>query len=113
MPFETISPWTITRFQMKAHFLAVEKGFWPDGTNLISKLALITCEVAELIKAHREDPLADCNKPIPLSREEEEVADIFLRLCDFASHRGIDLAEVARVKHEYNTTRPVKHGKKF
>ena len=105
--------WSIATFQSRVHALAVSKGFWPERTNLIEKLAQIVCEVAECIEAHRGDPLGDCDKPIPLSREEEEVADIFLRLCDFAEHRNIDLAAVAKVKHQYNEVRPVRHGKKF
>lgn len=109
----TSRAWSISEFQARSYANAVAKGFWPEDANLTEKLALITCEVAELIEAHREDPLADCDKPIPLSCEEEEIADIFLRLVDFCEHRVIDLARVARIKHSYNLTRPVKHQKKF
>lgn len=42
-----------------------------------------------------------------------ELADIFIRLMDHAEELGIDLAEIIRIKLEYNATRPHKHGKKF
>jgi NTP pyrophosphatase (non-canonical NTP hydrolase) len=117
--------------QRAAYDNSIAKGFWPcpelDGEDapelLASKVALIHSEVSELLEAYREDPTAQCGKwrdgslkgrePIPLSREEEEMGDILLRLFDLAERRGIDLMEVALRKHEFNLTRPVKHGKAF
>lgn len=50
---------------------------------------------------------------IGLCLEEEEMADIIIRVLDLAGHRGIDLGRAVLVKMQYNSTRPHKHGKKF
>jgi NTP pyrophosphatase (non-canonical NTP hydrolase) len=42
-----------------------------------------------------------------------ELADVVIRVCDFAGHLGCDLAKEIREKSDYNETRPHKHGKRF
>lgn len=49
--------------------------------------------------------------PIGLNLEEEEMADILIRVFDLAGQRGIDLGRAVLVKMQYNSTRPHKHGK--
>lgn len=101
--------------QKELHETAVSKGFY-DDVNLgdarhdVSIAALIGCEVAEMIEAIRKDPDAPCDKPIPLTRREEELADVFIRAFDYAEHHGIDAERVIRVKAAYNATRPLRHG---
>lgn len=105
----------------EAHRLAIGKGFWgkdPDAVIdepniLAAKIALMHSELSELLEAIRENPDAPCGKNVNLTREEEEVADLFLRLADFCGQRGIDLGLVAMRKHEYNKTRPAMHGKRL
>jgi len=46
-----------------------------------------------------------------LTNEEEELADIVIRLADYCGWRGIDLGRVILAKMEYNTKRPHMHGK--
>ena len=47
------------------------------------------------------------------SRYGEELADVIIRVFDEAEFRGIDLGNVIAKKHQYNLSRPFKHGKKF
>lgn len=106
---------TLDDWQNKAHALAASKGFWNllglEGQ--IKAIALMHSEVSELLDAVRINPDAPCGKGIPLTAEQEECADIFLRLVDYCAARNIDLEHAAQVKHEYNKTRPYKHGKRF
>lgn len=41
-----------------------------------------------------------------------ELADCIIRILDYCGHAGIDIEEAIRIKHEYNKTRPYRHGGK-
>ena len=41
-----------------------------------------------------------------------EMADCIIRILDWCGREGIDIDAIIRMKHEYNTTRPYKHGGK-
>jgi NTP pyrophosphatase (non-canonical NTP hydrolase) len=108
--------------QDRVHNLARSNGFWEENTTLcelgyettvqLKVAALIGSEVGELIDALRKDPTAHCGKHgCDLSKEEEELADIVIRVMDYCEHRNIDLAKCIIEKHNFNCTRPYKHGK--
>lgn len=42
-----------------------------------------------------------------------ELADCIIRILDFCGKEKIDIEEAIKIKHEYNKTRPYKHGKKI
>lgn len=70
-------------------------------------------EVSEFWEAYRKGSLCEpCNKPIPLTCAEEELADIVIRACDVAAQMNIDLERAINTKCEYNKDRPYKHGGK-
>lgn len=100
-----------------------DKGFW-DVTNpgdtgermIDQKLMLIVGEASE---AHEElrtnaDPhhiyYRDDGKPEGFAFE---LADVFIRLADLAAALGIDLGAAVKEKHEFNQTRPHKHGRLY
>lgn len=95
--------------------LSTRNGFWDtppsDVDFAISKLCLIHAEVSELVEAIRKDPTAPCPKVPEITLQDEEAADIFIRLLDFCAARGIDLGRAVALKHEFNKTRPYRHGK--
>lgn len=43
---------------------------------------------------------------------EAELADVVIRIMDYAKARGLLVAEAIIAKSEYNKTRPIKHGGK-
>lgn len=99
-----------------ADSLMDKKGFGKTESidlNIARSIGLMHSELSELLECHRVDPNAPCDKPIPLTCEEEECADIFLRLMHYCGMRNINLGRAAAMKHFYNETREHKHGKKF
>lgn len=60
-----------------------------------------------------ENPDAPCSAQ---SKKPEgvavELADCVIRILDYCGHAGIDIEEAIRIKHEYNKTRPYRHGGK-
>jgi NTP pyrophosphatase (non-canonical NTP hydrolase) len=94
--------------------IAKNRGFRsvPGDVPLAVQLANIHGEVSELWEAYRKDTMnAPCDKPIPLTCAEEELADIIIRVLDTAHDLKIDLDHAVRVKCRYNISRPHKHGK--
>jgi NTP pyrophosphatase (non-canonical NTP hydrolase) len=104
-----------------AHENSRAKGFWDDQDPhydhvVTQKLMLIVCEVSEGCEEVRKgepDLYYNFVKPDKPEGLASELADIIIRTCDLAEARGIDLTEVIKLKHAYNQTRPVKHGKAF
>lgn len=46
------------------------------------------------------------------SRYLAPVADVIIRVLDYCAYAGIDIENVLEVKHEYNKSRPYRHGGK-
>lgn len=67
------------------------------------KLLLIMTEAYETFEALLVEP----------EKEAEEVADILIRVLEFARERNIDIDKAVRDKMEINKNRPFKHGKRF
>ena len=60
-----------------------------------------------------ENPNARCSAQ---SKKPEgnaaELADVIIRVLDYCAYAGIDIENVLEVKHEYNKSRPYRHGGK-
>lgn len=111
---------TLREWQVIAHSLAVEKGFYKgrDSTNDLlwdaTRLMKIVAELAEayedIKKGNTTDRLDENGKPQGLGHE---LADVFLFLVDFAESKNIDLESVVETKHRFNCSRPYMHGNKL
>lgn len=89
-------------------------GFWEDlPRNKGEMIALMHSELSEMLEATR-DAEERMSKKIPdFTAEEEEAADVLIRLGDYCGGHNLRLQEATIAKHAYNKGRPPKHGRKF
>lgn len=102
---------------------AANKGFWNYSVNFVdgditlskfmpiehsaikaTKLMLAVSELGEMLEAIRKSDSAN---------ELEELADVVIRLLDYAGTYKMPLAEAIIKKMQVNEGRPYKHGKNF
>jgi NTP pyrophosphatase (non-canonical NTP hydrolase) len=108
---------TLDEIADAVHDLAWEKG-WHNESETEDSFIERMCnnlhdEISELHEAWRRNKLREgCDKPIELSCLEEELADIIIRVLDSAKRLNINIRRAIEVKHEYNKTRPYRHGNK-
>lgn len=87
-------------------------GFWEKKRNKGEMLCLIHSEVSECLEATRQKKMPMDDHIPKFTQEAAELADIIIRVGDYAQGFGIDLEKVLKAKMTYNLSRPYKHGKK-
>lgn len=110
--------------QKQSYSNALEHGFYDnisestreDSTFIGSRLMLMVSELAEALEEVRagHSPWEIYYNPEKPDKPEGfpvELADLVIRVADTAEWLGIDLSKVIQMKHEYNVSRPYKHGK--
>ena len=100
------------RIQRGVHQNARAHGWWEEPREDGTLIALIMSEAAEALEALRKGNVPDEHCP-EFSGAEVELADVIIRIMDMAEARGWDVAGAIVAKHEFNKTRPYKHGKEF
>ena len=101
-----------TRCQNRVHDNAVYHGWWDEPREDGTLIALIMSEAAEALEALRKGNKPDEHCP-QFSGAEVELADVIIRIMDMAEARGWDVAGAIVAKHDFNKSRPYKHGKEF
>ena len=86
------------------------QGFW-ESDNTGEKIALMHSELSEALEADRKS--LDAEHIPGFSGVEEELADVIIRILDFAGHHQLRLGEALSAKIAYNLTRPFKHGQAY
>ena len=103
----------LPRVQKYVHDIAKSKGWWDTPPEDGTVVALMHAELSEALEAMRHGwPQSEVVPEVdPVT---EELADVVIRILDFAGRKELPLAEAIVSKIEYNRTRPHKHGgKKF
>lgn len=113
------------------HQNAKDHGWWDGERSFGDIIALCHSELSEALEEYRNHkpmvyyecncdreqgapplikPCRNCNdKPEGIAIE---LADCIIRILDYCGHAEIDIEEAIRIKHEYNKTRPYRHGGK-
>ena len=105
----------ISRFeavQKDVHANAVKHGFLAEPINDAAEIAGMMAELGEALQALRNGNPESANI-YGFSSATEELADLIMRAMSYAEERGFEVAGAIVAKHEFNKTRPYKHGKKF
>lgn len=103
------------------HQNALDHG-WYDGVTvenmgpdfIPSKLALVHSEVSEALEAYRKNGVPVLDKFAMPGEDsfQEELADSVIRIFDLCGFLGLDIERAINLKHEYNKSRPYRHGNK-
>lgn len=121
---------TINEWSAAVYALAVSKGWWvandapPSTQDILAKIALIHSELSEALEVVRDNDfnpahtweVGRCTRPGDPPPKPEgfgiELADAVIRIFDLAEACGVDLERCIAVKHNYNKSRPYRHGKR-
>ena len=103
----------LNQWVREIHANAKEHGWWDDERSMGDIVALCHSELSEALEADRAgEPMVWDNDGKP-DGVAVEMADCMIRIMDWFGHVNMDLDEIISEKHEYNKTRPYKHGKRY
>lgn len=103
----------LTEFAKEVHKNAVDHGWWDEKRSFGEIIALCHSELSEALEEYRNGSLIlyyERDKPEGLA---VELADCIIRILDYCGKENIDIEKIIQIKHEYNKTRPYRHGGKI
>lgn len=106
---------SINEWAKEVHQNAVDHGWWESPRSVGELLMLVVSEVSEAFEEIRnghemtETYYSEGGK---MEGVPSELADVVIRVMDLCEFYGVDLESAIAEKHNFNKTRPYKHGGK-
>lgn len=106
----------IKELAKEVHENAVAHGWWNEERTFGELIVLVRSELSEALEEYRNGHELTEIYYTGAERKMEgipsELADVVIRVFDMAEHYGIDIEAAILEKHEYNKSRPYRHGGK-
>lgn len=109
----------INEVAKQIHENAVDHGWWDEERSFPEIIALCHSELSEALEEYRSGRPFEwyaCEECENRSKKPEgiavEMADCIIRILDWCGKEGIDIDRIISTKHEYNKSRPYRHGGK-
>ncbi len=107
----------LNKLRDEIHRNAGVHGWWNEERSFGDIIALCHSELSEALEEHRNGRRP---REIYFSGDKGdkpegiavELADCIIRILDYCGKENIDIEEAIHIKHEYNKTRPYRHGGK-
>jgi NTP pyrophosphatase (non-canonical NTP hydrolase) len=102
----------INELAQSIHNNAVAHGWWDEERSVAEIVALCHSELSEALEAYRNgEPLEWDNNGKP-DGIAVELIDCVIRVFDYLAKEQVDIEKIILTKHEFNKSRPYKHGGK-